>query len=125
MGGSCEEEGGDSGRAKNAVRSPAPHSRPVRQYRQTLPNKSVPRLKGAFSTSILPKNSLRGGKTEACGQYQNLKNLQEVSKVEIQEPFLGESIHSQPLDDEESAPKRIRTFNLLIRSQIDFVLPSV
>ena len=118
MGGSCEEEGGDSGRAKNAVRSPAPHSRPVRQYWQALPNKSAARFKGAFLTSILPKNSLRGGKTEACDQTQNLKNLQEVSKVEIQEPFLGESIHSQPLDDEESAPKRIRTFNLLIRSQM-------
>ena len=75
-----------------------------------------PASRALFLTSVLPKSSLRGGKTEACGQYQNLKNLQEVSKMEIQEPFLGESIHSQPLDDEESAPKRIRTFNLLIRS---------
>jgi len=86
--------------------------------RSAFPDAGVPRLKGAFSTSILPENSLRGGKTEACDQTQNLKNLQEVSKVKIQEPFLGESIHSQPLHYEESAPKRIRTFNLLIRSQM-------
>ena len=77
-----------------------------------------PASRALFLTSVLPKSSLRGGKTEACGQYQNLKSVQEVSKVEIQEPFLGESIHSQPLDYEESAPKRIRTFNLLIRSQM-------
>lgn len=118
MGGSFEEEGGDSGRAKSAARSPAPHSRPVRLSRWGFPDAGVPRLKRAFLTSVLPESSLRRDKTKAYGRTQNLKNLQEVSKVEIQEPFLGELIHSQPLDDEESAPKRIRTFNLLIRSQM-------
>lgn len=46
-----------------------------------------PASSGAFFDLRLPKGSLRGGKTEACGQYQNLKSVQEVSKVEIQEPF--------------------------------------
>ena len=97
---------------------PCPSSSPARLYRWAFSDTGVPRLKGAFLTSILPENSLRGGKTAACGRHQNLKSVQEVSKQENKEPFLGESIHSQPLHYKESAPKRIRTFNLLIRSQM-------